>query len=285
MRRRSAPGRALPLVLGPVLALVLGLAACTGDDSPAGPDPDAAASSAAPSPMPLATPVAAPAVGTCYRLGLEEALAPTDSSSDVDCGSRHTSTTIAVGTLENLRAGHLLAVDSRQVREAVAAQCPRQFAEAVGGTEADRRLSMLRPVWFTPTLEESAAGAQWYRCDAIAVSGSERLAPLSGRLRGVLDRPEGRERFAMCGTDSPDAAGFERVVCSERHTWRAIEVVTFEESRYPGERAARERGQTTCEDAGARVADDPLDYAWVYEWPTAEQWRAGQTYGRCWAPV
>ena len=32
------------------------------------------------------------------------------------------------------------------------------------------------------------------------------------------------------------------------------------------------------------MAEDALDYEWGYEWPTAEQWAAGQTYGRCWAP-
>jgi len=267
-------------------ALALSLTGCTGDDAPGdGPDPGAATSSAAPTPLPSAEPVAAPAAPACYRLTFEQALAPTDSSPDVECGRGHTASTIAVGTLENLRAGHLLAVDSRQVRDFVAETCPARFAEFVGGSESDRRLSMLRPVWFTPTLEESAAGAQWYRCDVIAVAGSERLAPLTGRLRGVLDRPDDRDRYAMCGTAAPDTPDFERVVCSAQHSWRAVEVVPFEDERYPGARAARERGQTPCEDAGARVAEDPLDYEWVYEWPTAEQWRAGQTYGRCWAPA
>ena len=33
-----------------------------------------------------------------------------------------------------------------------------------------------------------------------------------------------------------------------------------------------------------QVAEDALDYEWGYEWPTADQWAAGQNYGRCWAP-
>ena len=44
------------------------------------------------------------------------------------------------------------------------------------------------------------------------------------------------------------------------------------------------RARAPCEDAGREVAEDALDYEWGYEWPTAEQWAAGQTYGRCWAP-
>ena len=42
--------------------------------------------------------------------------------------------------------------------------------------------------------------------------------------------------------------------------------------------------RTDLVDAGREVADDALDYEWGYEWPTAEQWEAGQDYGRCWAP-
>ena len=28
---------------------------------------------------------------------------------------------------------------------------------------------MLRTVWFTPSVEESDAGANWYRCDVVAL--------------------------------------------------------------------------------------------------------------------
>ena len=46
----------------------------------------------------------------------------------------------------------------------------------------------------------------------------------------------------------------------------------------------KRQGQGPCEDAGREVAEDALDYEWGYEWRTADQWAAGQTYGRCWAP-
>ena len=53
---------------------------------------------------------------------------------------------------------------------------------------------------------------------------------------------------------------------------------------YPGVLKARAAGQQPCEDAANAVADDPLNYQWGYEWPTAEQWKARQRYGVCWAP-
>jgi hypothetical protein len=80
------------------------------------------------------------------------------------------------------------------------------------------------------------------------------------------------------------AKGFERVICSRPHAWRAIAVVPLPEGRYPGEGKARAAGQSPCKDAGASVASDTLNYRWGYEWPTAEQWDQGQHYGRCWAP-
>ncbi len=276
--------------LGALLcAVALATGACSADSQD---DPGAAAGSttptptqsATPEPLPTATPAPTPRVRACYRLDYEAALAPTAEGAPVDCAQRHSAVTVGVGPLDDLLAGHLVAVDSRRVREAVAQTCPRIFTRFVGGSAPDQRLSMLRPVWFTPTLEESGAGAQWFRCDAIAVAGDDRLAPLTGRLEGALGDPERRERYAMCGTAAPDAADFERVICSGPHSWRAISIVDFPPGDYPGVDDARQRGQAPCEDAGADVADDSLSFEWGYEWPTKAQWEQGQTFGRCWAP-
>ena len=138
--------------------------------------------------------------------------------------------------------GHLIAVDSSRVQDQVATSCPEQFARFVGGTEDERRLSMLRTVWFTPTVEESDTGANWYRCDVIALAADEQLAPLTGILQGVLTRSDGRDRYAMCGTAEPGTPEFSRVICSAEHSWRAIATVPFEEGKYPGlEHRARRR--------------------------------------------
>jgi hypothetical protein len=225
-----------------------------------------------------------PANRACYALSYDEAVAPTVSAEPVPCDHKHTSITYSVGKLDTVVDGHLLAVDSDRVQAQVAAACPAQFAPFVGGTLSDRRLSMLRPVWFTPTVEESDGGASWFRCDVVALARDGALAPLTGRLSGVLSTAEGRDRYGMCGTASPGTPDFERVICSSDHSWRAIAVVPFPDGPYPGEKKARAAGQTPCQDAGASVAPNSLDYQWGYEWPTAEQWEAGQHFGRCWAP-
>ncbi|GAB6986375.1 septum formation family protein [Nocardioides pyridinolyticus] len=270
------------------LALVLPLlAACTGDGAGgAGDGPAAAPSSSTPaSPAPPTASVPpAPLDRGCYALSYDEAVAPTATAERISCAKPHTAMTFAVGTLDALVAGHLLAVDSDRVQAQVAKECPARFGSFVGGSAEDQRLSMLRPVWFTPSVEVSDAGASWFRCDVVALATEEELAPLTGRLAGVLDSETGRDRYGMCGTAEPGTPDFSRVVCSRQHAWRAVAVVPFEAGPYPGVDEVREAGETPCQDAGAAAAGGALDYEWGYEWPSRQQWAAGQTFGRCWAP-
>jgi hypothetical protein len=251
-----------------VLALSTGLAGCTGADDPASPRPapTSAGSPSSTAPTP-AGPVPRPENRSCYRLDYDAALAPTTAGSEVDCAAPHTSMTYAVGALDE-----------------VARACPQRLTGFLGGTPDDLRLSMLRSVWFTPTVEESDSGADWFRCDVIALAADGRLAPLTGRLAGVLDRPEARRGYGMCGTAEPGTDAFDRVICSRDHSWRAIRTVGFEGDTYPGEAAARAAGQQACEDAARDRASDALSFRWGYEWPTPRLWEAGQTYGLCWAP-
>lgn len=267
-----------PLAHAAAAALLAGvLSGCTSGGGTPEPTPT-------PSPTPTtATPVPAPAADGCHQLTWEEAVAPTaPPAHPVACDQPHTAQTYAVGRLDTLVDGHLLAVDSERVRQQVARECPQRLAEFLGGTPEERRLSMVRAVWFTPSLEESDAGADWYRCDAIAVAADGRLAELTGRLDGVLQ--DGGQQLGMCGTAEPGTPGFARVICREPHTWRAISTVDLPAGDYPGAEAVRTAGEEPCQSAAQDVAEDALDYQWGYEWPTAEQWAAGQTWGICWAP-
>lgn len=287
-----------------VAAALLAAAGCSsgsggsGDAGPA-PEPSSSAPEASSTPSSAGSPGSTGSTGStgsaaplrqpeeraCYRMTYDEAVAPTTATDPVPCTGRHTSMTYAVGRLDAVVGGHLLAVDSERVQQRVAEECPERLQAFLGGDRADLRLSMLRSVWFTPTVEESDAGADWYRCDVVALAGPEQLAPLTGRLAGALDRPEAAGRWAMCGTAGPDSPDFRRVPCSARHTWRAVSVVDLGGGRYPGEGRARDAGQGPCEDAGRDAADDPLSFEWGYEWPSKKQWRSGMTFGRCWAPA
>ena len=130
--------------------------------------------------------------------------AEASTSAPTPCARRHTSMTFAVGPLDAVVDGHLLAVDSERVRDQVAQTCPERFAAFVGGTPEDRRLSMLRPVWFTPTVEESDAGASVVPLRRRRARRRRASSPRSpAGSQGVLDRADGRDRYAMCGTAAP----------------------------------------------------------------------------------
>jgi hypothetical protein len=275
------------VLLAMAVTAVLALAACDSDDA----DQPAAheAPTAPPTPVVAPPPPPAPLVDDCYRLSYNEALAPTSEEAPASCAKGHTSQTFAVGQLDLISNGHLLAVDSDAVQMQVAHRCPAQLASYVGATEEQLRLSLLRPVWFTPTVEQSDAGASWYRCDVIAVTGDKTVAKIDHDLSGALKQPAGRAEFAMCGTAQPGTPEFTRVLCREDHTWKAISVIDLadqarKKGAYPGEDAVRNAGQDACQEAARAIASDALDYEWGYEWPTKDQWEAGQTYGRCWSP-
>lgn len=280
-RRRGPAGhRTGPLAA--VLVLVAVLAGCTGGGTEeAEPTPAAGQSSAAPV---RATPPPRPPVGACYRLDYDAALSPTNRSRPVPCTRPHTATTYAVGSLATVREGHLLAVDSDRVQAQVAQACPERLGGFLGATPAQLRLTSLRPVWFTPTLRQSDAGQSWYRCDVIALAGPERLAPLSGDLERALATPDGRRRYGICGTAQPGTPRFERVICASPHTWRALASYDLPSDSYPDQDQVHRLAEDRCRPAARAVAADTLDYQWGYDWPTREEWRAGQHYGLCWAP-
>ncbi|MFN8194022.1 MAG: septum formation family protein [Nocardioidaceae bacterium] len=275
------------LTAGVCLAAV---ATATAGCSGSGGSGTASSSAPATSPTaPTASPTAAPRPprprsGACYRLTYDQAVAPTTERGPVGCGRAHTATTYLVGELDTVVDGHLLAVDAARVQDQVAEECPARLGRFLGATPAQLRLTSLRAVWFSPTLEQADTGQSWFRCDVIALAREGRLASLDGRLAGALRTPDGRRRFGICGTARPDAPGFARVICSAPHTWRALTSYDVKGDAYPGGAALQTAAQAPCQAAAKAVAADPLDYEWGYDWPTREQWLAGQHYGLCWAP-
>lgn len=266
---------------GLVLAAVL-LAGCgtSGSSSPlAEPTPVLSTPTTSPTLVTPAPPPPPPPAHACYRLGYADAIAPTSDVKPSPCTGPHTAVTFFVGKLPPHQP-----VDGRAVHRLVSTACPRRFVSFVGGTVDERRLSLLRTVWFTPTLEQGQAGAHWFRCEAIALQDDQHLAPLSGPISGALDNDTTRQRYALCGTAEPGTAGFQQRICSAPHSWRALSTVDFPSGPYPGVDRVKSAGQGPCQDAAHAVASDPLNFRWSYQWPTLQQWRGGQTYGVCWAP-
>lgn len=287
--------RAGRTLAAPLVAIAV-LAGCTpsgSGDSSAGAtassaarSPGSSATGTTASPTPLPTParlLPRPRAGQCYRLHFQAAVAPTTSRKAVPCARRGvTARTFYVGDLAVLAQGHLLAVDSSRVQTAVSTICPKKLATYLKADPDSLRLSMLRAIWFTPTVEQSDRGADWVRCDLVAIARDGRLAPMNVKLRGLM-AGDWREHYGLCGTAAPDDPTFTRVICSAPHTWSALSVVPLRGKQYPGVEKVR-GGGSGCEEVARAEADDALDFRWGYEWPTPEQWDQGRTYGVCWAP-
>jgi hypothetical protein len=280
-------------LLGTALAALL-LAGCSGspaaDPEPsstpsASPSPSSSSPSAATSTPPVVP--AAPKRSACYRLTTEQLTKPTNASAPVPCSGRHTTQTIYVGTLDTVVDGHAVAVDSATVQKQLMETCPRKLDAYVGGSARTRDLSRFNVVWFSPTLEQSDQGADWFRCDVIAFAGRDQLVSLPGpkKLQGVLDSAKALDEYGLCGTSDPGARGFERVICGERHSWRAVDTIAISGgAKYPGVSAVRKAGDSDCKDLAQSRADDTLKFRYGWEWPTREQWARGQRFGYCWIP-
>ncbi len=272
-----------------VVAMLVALmtAACTAD-SDSGTTPSTAPSTPPPSASPAVAPPD-PELPACYRLTLAEATAATSAEPSVPCSSTWTARTFSVGSLDGLVDGHLFAVDSEAIQRQAANKCPRRLGEFLGGDIEALRLSTFRSVWFTPSVEESDAGANWLRCDVVALARPDKLAKLTGNVKGALDG-DISSTYGLCGTAAPDDRDFERVICAEKHSWRALETVDLAGAKYPGAKRVRAAGVEPCTAAARAEAADALDFQWGYEWPTRSQWagddgRPGQKYGVCWAPA
>lgn len=275
--------RLAALVAG-CLTLAVVAYGCSGSTPKAGPSPQPSRQ-----PTPTATtappPPPAPAAGSCHRLSLERATSPTDSRRAVPCRSPHTTVTLRVGHFDPVRDGHLLGVDSRTVQDQISGRCSSRLLRVLGGSRDDRRLSRFTVVWFSPTVAQAQAGATWFRCDAVALAGNDRLAQLPSRVQDLLGRAHALDRFGTCGTAAPDSAHFQRVICSHRHRWRAVSVVGLPAGAHFHARSAAASANARCKQVAANASGGALKYTWAFEWPTQDQWRSGQRYGFCWLPT
>jgi len=265
-------------------ALVLAVSGCSS--SPPEPVSD---SSPSPSPSPSATetveppdPGPTPRVGECHQLSFSQAVNVVGRTEPVTCTRKHTAETYFVGRLKlATKAGHVRRVDSRAAQEQARSTCSARLPRHLGRTPRELRLTMAQSVWFTPPPKRAEAGADWFRCDVVVVSGPRRLLTLPRATKGFGDVPA----VAMCATAAPGTKAFRRVGCAAKHAWKAVSSVDIPGRRLPSKAAVADLMEGPCGDAARANAADPLDFTWSQESPTQEQWDAGQRYGICWVPA
>ena len=203
------------------------------------------------------------------------------------CARRHTSMTFAVGPLDAVVDGHLLAVDSERVRDQVATSLPGALRRLRGRHDGG------------PAAQHAAAGL--VHPDRRGVRRRRVLVPLRRRRAGR--RREARPAHAAASQGVLGTPGRPRPLRHVRHrrarhrrassgssarpthSWRAVATVPFDgRHATPASRRSAPPARPPARTPAPAPPTDALDYQWGYEWPTAEQWRAGQTYGLCWAP-
>ena len=75
------------------------------------------------------------------------------------------------------------------------------------------------------------------------------------------------------------------MICAQHHSWRAVSTIRLSGGdAYPGRRTVRDAGNSICRDRAHAQSGYSLQFSYGWEWPTRQQWRAGQRYGFCWAP-
>ena len=222
-----------------------------------------------------------PKVGECHALSFGQAVAVVGRTGPVSCRRRHTAQTYFVGRLElETASGHTRRVDSRAAQRQARTTCTSRLPRHLGLTSRELRLTMAQAVWFTPSPKRAEAGADWFRCDVVAVAGPKKLLSLTRRTKGWGDAPV----LAMCATAAPGTRAFRRVSCGATHAWLAVSTVDLAGRTLPRQPAIADRMESVCRDAARSRADDPLDFTWSQESPTKEQWDAGRRYGICWVP-
>jgi hypothetical protein len=236
---------------------------------------------AKPKPTP---PPPAPIVGACRTLTFAAAAAPSDSTATVPCTAKHTAVTVAVGTLVSKARLKTLDINSASVQQTLAVNCPKAVQAYAGGRGRIFDLSQIQALPFVPTPAQIAKGANWYRCDLVVLAAPNTLAVVTGTLRNVLAAARALDRWGTCGTAAPSVRTFKRVLCSQRHTWRAVALINIpKSSRYLAKRTSQ-AASLACRKVAAKEARGASKYTWSFEWPNQQQWQAGQRFGLCWLP-
>lgn len=248
--------------------LVVGLAGCSqlglgaGDDEPVRVQP--------------------PKVGQCRLLTPSDIALPSNDTAPVDCGSRHTAETFAVGRFPAKVAEG--GIDDPALGAHVFDTCERQFRGWVGGDESQIMRATVTWAWFRPSEEAWEAGARWWRCDVVGGGEqSRRLVTLPDTTRGIL-RGMPDDRWLVC-VDGPTVAGSAKIPCDQPHTWRAVGtiVVGEPEDPYPGDKVVEARTRDSCSEWVGAWLNYPVDYDYAFTWFHEAEWEAGNRRSICWA--
>ena len=226
--------------------------------------------------------MSAPDTGLCRDLSAEAVDAETDDTEPVDCTEDHTAETFYVGSFDEDETADT-AYDDASLGATVTKACGTRFRRYTGATDSLALRTVVTWAWWRPSEEAWDAGARWFRCDVVARSTADALAPLPRTTKGLLlGIPAAR--WMVCA-DGPALAKAPRVACTEKHTWRAVSAVSIGKERdpWPGSRLVEVRSRDFCSDWVGAWTNYSLDYEFAYTWFGKDDWASGNRLSVCWA--
>jgi len=229
-------------------------------------------------------PPPAPKVGGCRDVSYADISLFSNDTKTVPCSDHHTAYTFDVAELPDDVAFEGVEIKNDAVQDAAADACQSSYADFIGGDTATRALARLTVTYFVPDQRGFDAGAHWVRCDIVALQSDSSLADLPERLEGYLDNDKALVDYAVCSRGDPSTAGSMLVMCTQDHTYRAVDALRLGESdaAYPGENQILTDGKKQCENLIKEQlgVSGGFTFAWTY--PSASDWAGGQRFGYCW---
>jgi hypothetical protein len=266
------------------VALLVAVAACSGDPVTTADDDGDRTSTGTTSTPPPPPPPAAPEVGECRALDYSDISRYSNDTKPVKCSKDHTAYTYDVAELPSSVAIEGVEIQNDAVQAAAAKKCQTGFAGFIGGNTQTRALSRLTVTYFLPDQAGFDAGAHWVRCDVVAVEQPKVLAPLPKDVEGLLDDDKALRTYGVCSQGEPGGASADLVMCTQEHDYRAVAAIELggDNADYPGEKVVRDDGQADCEELIADLlgVTGGFTYSWTY--PSESEWAAGQRLGFCW---
>jgi len=263
---RLAPARAAALA-GVVLLM---LTACSADGQGSNADPAQVDA------------VEAPELGACRLLTPDDVATASNATRTVDCTSRHTAETYAIGQLP--ASFDDVDVDDKDLGGWAYKTCSKKFMAFLGADDSLVMRTVVSWAWFRPSEKAWGQGARWYRCDV--VGGGEQSKEYvdlpktaKGLLLGVPD-----DRWMVCAAGST-VSGSVKIPCSQKHDWRAVTTIKLGEQNdsYPGDRLVQVKTRDYCSASVAAWLSYPVDYDFGYTYFHEAEWSAGNRRSVCWA--
>jgi hypothetical protein len=222
-----------------------------------------------------------PPVGACRNLGAGDLAAPSNHDRTVPCSNPHDAETYAVGPLPGRFAD--ASYDDTDVSDWAYQRCLDRLEAHVGTDESTLMRSILTWVWFRPSPAAWAAGARWYRCDAVG-GRAPSYVDLPTSTLNLLRGKNLSDQWMVCANGASVGTA-RKIPCSQPHDWRAVTTIKLGEpaDSYPGDAAVLATTRQYCQGSVKAYLGYPSSFQYGYTYFGQDQWRAGNRRSVCWA--